>query len=599
MTTSGVWDAGAANFEMKRKSSFSLFCAAEPMSRPCPTADGKEKGKHDKLWKLMDSYKANDVESVQKDIVSQVEYSLACTRFSFTKEDAYRAASLAVRDRLLESFNDTNAWYAEKDVKRGYYLSAEYLLGRAFQNALVNLDLEPAFKDALMGLGFELEELYPCEADPGLGNGGLGRLAACFLDSMATLSLPCWGYGIRYSYGIFKQGIVDGRQVERPDFWLANTYPFEIARPDITYPVRFGGHVEDYTDETGCWRQRWVGGEIVQAVAYDNPIPGFDTYNTNNLRLWRACPAEEFDFDAFNDSKYTEAVEARRRAEDLAAVLYPNDEKWEGKLLRLRQQYFFVSASLQDLLRDFIKKEGRKWSELPDKVAVQMNDTHPTIAVAEMMRLLVDVQGLGWEQAWDLTKRSCNYTNHTVMPEALEKWSVEMMEKLLPRHVQIIGEINRRWLEQVTRRWGDGPKVWGLSIFEEGEVKKIRMGNLAIVAANKINGVAAIHTEIVKKETFADFYQWCCETGQGDKFVNMTNGVTPRRWVHVANPELSAIFTRYLGTQGWLSDMTKLKGMLRYKEDPKLHKEWMAMKLGCKQRLAKWVKEKIGLDLDT
>merc|ERR1719387_1469503 len=549
---------------------------------------------------MMQSYKPNTVESVQKDVVSNVEYMLACTRFNFTKEDAYRAAAYAVRDRLIESFNDTNAFYAEQDVKRGYYLSAEYLLGRAFQNALVNLDIEPVFKEALMDLGFELEELYGGEADPGLGNGGLGRLAACFLDSMATLSLPCWGYGIRYSYGIFQQSIVDGRQVEYPDYWLTQAAcPWEIPRPDITYPIRFGGHVEEYRNDAGHNRHRWVGGEIIQAMAYDNPIPGFDTFNTNNLRLWRACPSKEFDFEAFNQSNYSDAVDSRRRAEDLSAVLYPNDETPEGKELRLRQQYFFVSASLQDLLREFIKRPGFRWSELPDKVAVQMNDTHPTIAVAEMMRLLVDVQGVAWDEAWDLTRRSCNYTNHTVMPEALEKWSVEMMEKLLPRHVQIIGEINRRWLEQLRARWADGPKVWGLSIFEEGEEKKIRMGNLAIVAANKINGVAAIHTEIVKKETFADFYQWCCETGQGDKFVNMTNGVTPRRWVHVANPELSAIFTRYLGSQGWLSDMTKLKGMLRYKEDPKLHREWMAMKLGFKQKLAKWVKDRIGLDLDT
>merc|ERR1719161_2397171 len=313
---------------------------------------------------MMKSYKANTVESVQKDVVSNVEYMLACTRFNFTKEDAYRAAAYAVRDRLIESFNDTNAFYAEQDVKRGYYLSAEYLLGRAFQNALVNLDIEPVFKEALMGLGFELEELYGGEADPGLGNGGLGRLAACFLDSMATLSLPCWGYGIRYNYGIFQQHIVNGRQVERPDFWLADGMPWEIPRPDVTYPVRFGGKVEDYTDEKGAWRQRWVGGEIIQAMAYDNPIPGFDTFNTNNLRLWRACPSNEFDFDAFNESNYSEAVEERRRAEDISAVLYPNDDKYEGKVLRLKQQYFFVCASLQDLLREFASKPGRDWNEL-------------------------------------------------------------------------------------------------------------------------------------------------------------------------------------------------------------------------------------------
>merc|ERR1719316_1947977 len=360
---------------------------------------------------MMQSYKPNTVEAIQKDIVSQVEYSLACTRFSFTKEDAYRAAAYAVRDRLIESFNDTNAFYAEQDVKRGYYLSAEYLLGRAFQNALVNLDIEPVFKEALMDLGFELEELYGGEADPGLGNGGLGRLAACFLDSMATLSLPCVGYGIRYNYGIFQQHIKNGRQVEGPDYWLANPVPWEIERADIIYPVRFGGRVEDYHDADGNWRQKWVGGEIVQAMAYDTPIPGFDTYNTNCLRLWRALPAQEFDFDAFNESDYANAIEERRRAEDISAVLYPNDDKYEGKVLRLRQQYFFVCASLQDLLREFHSKPGREWNELPEKVAVQMNDTHPTMAVLELMRILVDIQRLDWDQAWNLTRKTLNYTN--------------------------------------------------------------------------------------------------------------------------------------------------------------------------------------------
>jgi starch phosphorylase len=510
----------------------------------------------------------------------------------------YRAASLAVRDRLLESFNDTNSWYAQQDVKRAYYLSAEYLLGRAFQNALVNLDLEPAFKDALMGLGFEMEELYPSEADPGLGNGGLGRLAACFLDSMATLSLPCWGYGIRYKYGIFKQHIVDGRQVEKPDYWLAKPVPWEIPRPDVTYPVRFGGRVEDYSDEKGRWRQRWVGGEIIQAMAYDNPIPGFDTFNTNNLRLWRALPSEEFDFAAFNDFRYADAVDNRRKAEDLSAVLYPNDDEYAGKVLRLKQQYFFVSASLQDLLREFLQKPGRKWSELPNKVAVQMNDTHPTMAVVEMMRLLVDVQEVPWGEAWELTKKTCNYTNHTVMPEALEKWPVEMMEEYLPRHLQIVGEINKRFIEELTKMYGDDPRVRGLSLFQEEPFKGIRMGNLAVLGSNKVNGVAALHTEIVKKETFADFYQYFCDKGEKEKFVNMTNGVTPRRWVHCANRPLSDIFTKYLGTQKWLTDMELLKQMVKKKDDPTLQREWMAAKQQAKQKLVDFLKEENILDAD-
>jgi len=598
MAGASVWDPSRANFEMHRKSSFSLFSDQAPRERPKPAGGAKKDGQHDKLWELMENYRSNDVDSVQRDIVAHAEYTLACTRFNLSDADAYRAASLAVRDRLLESFNDTSAYYLEQDVKRGYYLSAEYLMGRAFQNALVNLDLEPSFKDALMGLGFEMEDLFAHDVDPGLGNGGLGRLAACFLDSMATLSLPVWGYGIRYTYGIFKQHIVDGKQVERPDYWLASTYPWEIPRADITYPVRFGGRVEDYADEAGAWRQRWVGGEIVQAMAYDNPIPGFDTFNTNNLRLWRSCPAEEFDFDAFNDSKYSEAVEQRRRAEDLSAVLYPNDDKWEGKVLRLKQQYFFVSASLQDLLREFLRKPNRQWSELPDKVAVQMNDTHPTLSVLEMMRLLVDVQKLNWDQAWDLTKRTCNYTNHTVMPEALEKWPVEMLEEQLPRHLQIVGEINLRFVKELIKMYGDVPKVQRLSIFQEEPFKAIRMGNLAVLGSTKVNGVAAIHTEIVKKETFAEFYQYFCDIGQKDKFVNMTNGVTPRRWIHVANRPLSDIYSKYLGSQKWLTNMELLKELRKKTEDPALHKEWAAMKMQAKQHLATWLKEHMGLEVD-
>mmetsp|Transcript_154027 Transcript_154027/g.492463 ORF Transcript_154027/g.492463 Transcript_154027/m.492463 type:complete len:895 (-) Transcript_154027:127-2811(-) len=600
MTTPGVWDPSKSNFEMKRKASYSMFSAKEPMARPHPTSEDAEEepSRHDKMWKLMDSYKSNDVEAIQKDIVSQVEYSLACTRFRFSREDAYRAASFAIRDRLLESFNDTNAWYAEKDAKRAYYLSAEYLQGRALQNALVNLDLEPAFEEALMGLGFELEDLYPCEADPGLGNGGLGRLAACFLDSMATLSLPCWGYGIRYTYGTFQQKLVNGWQSEKPDYWLSKPVPWEIPRPDVTYPVRFGGRVEDYADEAGRTRHRWVGGKIIQAMAYDNPIPGFDTFNTNNLRLWRSLPSEEFDFSAFCEYKYTEAVEQRRQAEDLSAVLYPTDDRLEGKALRLKQQYLFVSASLQDLLRVFIRRPGRKWSELPSKVAIQMNDTHPAMAIVELMRLLLDVQRLEWDESWDLTCRVCNYTNHTVMPEALEKWPTALLQDLLPRHLQLICQINGRLMADATKLYGAGPKAWNLSIIQEVPEKAVRMASLAVLACNKVNGVAAIHTEIVKKETFAEFSNYFRDKGFEDKFVNMTNGVTPRRWIHCANRPLSDLFSRHLGTQKWLTDLTLLKGLLAKKDDEALQAEWRSVKQKAKSRLAKYVQELLGLDID-
>lgn len=595
MTTTGVWSADKAGFEMKRKSSFSLLDATAV--RPAPNVEGQDGNRMERLQQLMATYEPNDPESIQKSFARHLEYSLACTRFKFTMQDAYRAAGLVLRDRLLESLNDTNTYYREQDVKRGYYLSAEYLIGRHMQNAIANLDLEQQFKEAFEDLGMKLEELFSEEADPALGNGGLGRLAACFLDSMATLSLPCWGYGIRYSYGMFKQGIKDGRQIEEPDFWIGDGCPFEIPRPDVTYPVRFYGTVQD-TYENGKNVSRWVGGEIVQAMAYDNPIPGFDTYNTNNLRLWRALPSKEFDLDAFSSAQFQDAITQRRKAEDLSAVLYPNDATYAGKELRLRQQYFFVSASLQDLLREFIKRPNYKWEDLPEKVAVQMNDTHPTIAVAEMMRLLVDVQKLEWDRAWELTRKCLNYTNHTVMPEALEKWPVEMFERMLPRHLQIIYQINGIWIQKLLQRYGDGPIIAALSIVEEGDVKKIRMGHLAIIGANKINGVAAIHTEIIKKETFPEYYKWCCDNGDPNKIVNMTNGVTPRRWIHCANPALSEIFTKYLGSQEWLTDMNKLKEMLQYKEDPKLHEEWIAMKKGCKAKLADWLKSTMDLEID-
>jgi len=310
-------------------------------------------------------------------------------------------------------------------------------------------------------------------------------------------------------------------------------------------------------------------------------------------------PSEEFDFDSFNETRYVDAVDARRRAEDLSAVLYPNDDERAGKVLRLKQQYFFVSASLQDLLREFMKKPGRKWSELPSKVAVQMNDTHPTMAVVEMMRLLVDVQNLGWDEAWDLTRRTCNYTNHTVMPEALEKWPTDMMEELLPRHLAIVGEINRRFLEELKKMYGDGPKIWSLSLFQEEPFKGIRMGNIAVLGSNKVNGVAAIHTEIVKKETFADFFQYYCDKGERSKFVNMTNGVTPRRWIHCANRPLSDIFSKHLGTQKWLTDMHLMKAMIKKKDDPAVQKEWMAAKRLAKENLAHFLKAHMQMDVDT
>jgi len=591
--TAGVWNADDHSIDMRQK--------ADEATPP---------GTYDKLMKLMDESRlANDKQSIQDSVAERLLYDEARLSGGIGEYDLYLAAAIAVRDRLTESFNATNQWYQQEDVKRGYYLSAEYLMGRFMHNAVANLDIETNFKDALMDIGIKIEDLYESEADPALGNGGLGRLAACFLDSMASLSLPCWGYGIRYTFGMFKQHIVNGRQVERPDFWLGKPCPWEIPRPNVCFPVRFGGRVEERDG-----RRMWTGGVLVQAMAYDYPIPGFGTGNTNNLRLWRALPDNEFDFDAFDEGRYVDAIASRRSAEELSSVLYPKDATLEGEELRLRQQFFFCSASMQDILVQFKKKPDRQWSELPGKVAIQMNDTHPTISVAELMRLLVDNQGVGWDEAWDLTTRTLNYTNHTVMPEALEKWPVDMMQSMLPRHVEIIQEINRRWLEQVREKWGDGPAVQVLSIFGMGPMgghkekkmgaesgakeEKIRMGNLAIVGANKVNGVAALHTEIIKKETFPEYYNFWRECGQPDKIVNMTNGVTPRRWINVANPTLSAIFTKYLGSRDWLTDLEKTKGMLKHLGEPKLQEEWTLMKRSAKENLALWLKDTIDLDVD-
>mmetsp|Transcript_7060 Transcript_7060/g.13836 ORF Transcript_7060/g.13836 Transcript_7060/m.13836 type:complete len:923 (+) Transcript_7060:260-3028(+) len=584
-------------FEMRRKASFSkLTMGGQAVARDAP---GNATTQQQKLWELMDSYLATDKHSIQRSLVNHVEYTLACTRFSLDDETSYRACAYSIRDRLIETFNDTNSFFTEKDVKRCYYLSLEFLLGRAMQNALVNLDIEENYKKALEEIGFDLDKLYEQEHDPALGNGGLGRLAACFLDSMATLNYPCWGYGIRYTYGIFEQKIVDGRQVEHPDYWLVTANPWEIDRPDVTYGVRFGGDVKTYRDDKGRERFRWTGGEIVEALAYDYPIPGFDTLNTINLRLWKACPRKEFDFHAFNQGQYLDAVKDRQKAEYISAVLYPNDNSWEGKELRLKQQYFFVCATIQDALRRFKKKSGRSWDELPEKMAIQLNDTHPTIAIPEVLRILIDIEGLDWDHAWSLVKKVFNYTNHTVLPEALEKWPAHLIEKLLPRHLLLINDINFKFLTEVRSKWGDGDHIGKFSIYQEGDSKMIRMANLAVIGSNKVNGVAAIHSELVKKDLFPEFVRWFAEAGDPQKFVNVTNGVTPRRWIHCANRALSNLFSEWLGSDSWLKELNMTQGMLNHLENADLLKQWQGMKAGCKERLAAWVEKHCGVKVDT
>jgi len=569
--------------------------AATLRGRPAPRADSTgtivdATRQQEALFSLMDSYIKNDVLSIQQSIVNHVEYTLARSRLRFDDQEAYLATAHAVRDRLIEAWNDTNTWFKEEDPKRVYYLSMEYLQGRALLNALYNLDLEPNFREALLELGYGLETVAEREQDAALGNGGLGRLASCFLDSMATLDLPAWGYGIRYQYGMFRQSIVDGFQLENPDYWLTFGNPWEIQRDTVSYPVRYYGDVE-VKDEGGRQMWHWRAGEEVRAVAYDNPIPGFATPNTINLRLWAAKPVSGLDLEAFNTGDYVQAILQRQRAETITSVLYPDDRTYEGKELRLRQQYFFTSASLQDVIRRF-KERHSDWNEFPEKCQFQLNDTHPVIAVPELMRLLMDGEGLGWTKSWSIVTRVFSYTNHTVMPEALEAWDVRMVEKLLPRHMQIIYDLNWRFLESMKRAGHhDEGLLSRLSIISERYGQKtLHMANLACCASHTINGVAAIHSELIKKTVLKDFH-----TVYPEKFQNKTNGVTQRRWLAFCNPMLRELITETIGSDAWIRDLTAIRPLADRADDPKLQAKWRAIKRSNKERLAALVLERTGI----
>jgi starch phosphorylase len=538
---------------------------------------------NEKLWALMSSYIPKDQETIQKSIVNHCEYTLARTRFTFDKKTAYMAAAYSLRDRLIESWNDTQQHITSIDPKRVYYFSLEYLIGRHMQNALLNIDMEPEYKEALAELGFKLEELYEEEHDPGLGNGGLGRLAACFMDSLATLDYPAWGYGIRYSYGIFKQEIVNGAQVEVPDYWLANGNPFEIERTDIKFPVRFYGNTrKDIKD--GKEISVWEGGEVILACAFDNPIPGYNTFNTVNLRLWKSVPGTEFDFSSFNQGDYFKALEARQRAEYITSVLYPNDSTYSGKELRLKQQYFFCCASIQDILRRF-KKKNRDWKQLPEKVAIQLNDTHPALAVVELLRILIDEEYLDTNFSMELVYKVFAYTNHTVLPEALEKWSVELLSNLLPRHLEIMYLLNHYFLEKMKKKaLGDYDKLRVLSLVEESTPKMIKMANLCIIGSHAVNGVAELHSKLLTTQLFKEFYDIF-----PTKFQNKTNGVTPRRWIAVANPELAALYNEHVNNNLWLQNLEYLRPLVEKAKDPEFQKKWAQIKMNNKKKLAQWV----------
>mmetsp|Transcript_10074 Transcript_10074/g.46169 ORF Transcript_10074/g.46169 Transcript_10074/m.46169 type:complete len:830 (-) Transcript_10074:1618-4107(-) len=542
----------------------------------------------------MDSYAKNDVLSVQKSIVDHVEYTLARSRYRFDDFEAYQATSMSVRDRLIESWNDTQQYFREQDPKRVYYLSMEFLMGRSLTNSLFNLDLNGTYREALKQLGYEMENLVEKERDAALGNGGLGRLAACFLDSMASENLPAWGYGIRYQYGMFRQEVIEGFQHENPDYWLNFGNPWEIERPNIAYPIKFYGNVEILEVE-GRQAYIWNSGEEVTAIAYDTPIPGWNTPNTINLRLWSAKPSREFDLESFNTGDYVQAILAKQRAETISAVLYPDDRTYQGKELRLKQQFFMVSATLQDIIRRYLVTHEDTFDDFPDKVALQLNDTHPTIGVPELMRLLMDEHGLGWTKAWDITTRVFSFTNHTVLPEALEKWPVDLVENVLPRHMQIIYDINWRFTQELRGIMGDDYDTIGrMSIIEEGDgMKNVRMAHLALIASHTVNGVAAIHSELIKTTIFKDFYQIMPE-----KFQNKTNGVTQRRWLAFCNPKLSDLITETLGTSAWIKELDLLSDLRLHCDDPAFQAKWAGVKRDNKLRLAELVKQKTGVDVN-
>jgi len=544
-----------------------------------------------KLTPTTNEMQGMDVESIQESFVNHLEYSLAKQDYSATQNDIYKSVALLTRDRLIERWIETQHTYNKKDPKRVYYLSLEFLIGRTLGNSLVNLGLYDNTHKAMEEMGYNLEDLREKEWDAGLGNGGLGRLAACFMDSLSTLELPAVGYGIRYEYGIFFQQIINGYQVETPDNWLRLGNPWEFPRPEYLYPVNFYGRVEPY-DDNGELRYRWVDTELIMAMAYDTPVPGYKNNTVNNLRLWSAKASREFDLNYFNDGDYVNAVSNKSLSENITKVLYPNDNIFEGKELRLKQQYFFVSATLQDIIRRY-RKCHETFDQFPDKVAIQLNDTHPSISIPELMRIFIDEENMQWDAAWSICTKTFGYTNHTVLPEALEKWSVSLMEKVLPRHMQIIYEINSRFLKEVESLYsGNTEMIKDLSIIEESGDRKVRMANLSIIGSHSVNGVAALHTEIIKRDIFKNFYIiW------PDKFNNKTNGVTQRRWLKLCNPELSDLIDEKIG-DAWTKNFSELKKLEKFSDDRKFQEEWMSVKRQKKLLLADYIKSHNGIDVN-
>ena len=529
----------------------------------------------------------NEVPQLKRAISNHLVYGVGKDPAAAQPADWLRAAALAVRDRLVERWMKTTRAQYEQDAKRVYYLSMEFLIGRSFTNALLALEIHDQMRQALTELGVDFARIADLEQDAALGNGGLGRLAACFLDSMATLGIAGFGYGIRYDYGMFRQQIVDGQQVETPDYWLEGGHPWEFPRPEVKYRVRFGGHIERHGE-----RVEWTGTDDVLAMAYDTIIPGYATESTNTLRLWSAKASSEINLAAFNQGNYFAAVESKNHSENVSRVLYPDDSTASGRELRLRQEYFFVSASLQDLVRRY-QSQHEGFDALPQKVAIHLNDTHPVLAIPELMRLLVDEHQLAWSRAWALTQQVFSYTNHTLMHEALETWPVDMLGRVLPRHLDLIFEINAAFIADVTRRCGASAELLRrVSLIDEQGERRVRMAYLAVVASHKINGVSALHSALMTQSIFADFAAIFPE-----RFTNKTNGVTPRRWLAQANPALAQLIDGRIG-RGWRRDLAQLEQLRAGADDAAFIEAFGAAKRHNKVRLADWVAANMGIVLD-
>ena len=538
-------------------------------------------------WEII--YRDMSKEGIARSFLSQRQYALAKDEHSATLDDDFTALAIAIRDRIIERWISTQQRYHKENVKRVYYLSLEFLIGRLLGTNIFNLGIWDEVKEAMESLGYDIEEIRERESDAGLGNGGLGRLAACFLDSMALLGIPAHGYGIRYDYGIFKQKIINGCQVESPDKWLNKGNPWEFTRLEYTTKVRFYGHTYIFSDTRGRMRVKWVDTEDVLAVPYDTPISGYKSDVVNTLRLWSARSTEEFDLKYFNDGDYEQAAYSKVFSESISKVLYPNDNISEGKELRLKQEYFFTASSIADIIRRF-KVENPDFKNFPDKVAIQLNDTHPSLAIVEFMRILIDEENLNWDIAWDITVKTFAYTNHTIMQEALEKWPVPLFEVILPRHMEIIYEINCRFLREVSMSFpGDNDRLKRMSIIEEDESKKIRMAFLSIIGSHSVNGVSALHSELIKTQLFKDFYEFSPE-----KFNNKTNGITQRRWLHKSNTALSGLITEAIGGK-WVTNSHELEKLSRFKGDSSFRKRWQEIKQSNKNSLAEYIHSATGI----